>query len=55
MNELLKALSLRHLEKGLPQLYEQARLHSLTRRGPFCAGCLSWKSKAASWPPGTNA
>jgi DNA replication protein DnaC len=30
MNELLKALSLRHLEKGLPELYEQARLHSLT-------------------------
>ena len=30
MNDLLKALSLRHLEKGLPQLYEQARMHSLT-------------------------
>jgi len=33
MNELLKALSLRHLEKGLPELYEQARLHSLTYEG----------------------
>ena len=30
MNDLLKALSLRHLEKGLPELYEQARMHSLT-------------------------
>jgi DNA replication protein DnaC len=30
VNELLKALSLRHLEKGLPALYEQARMHSLT-------------------------
>jgi DNA replication protein DnaC len=30
MNELLKALSLRHLEKGLPEVYEQARMHSLT-------------------------
>jgi hypothetical protein len=30
MNELLKALSLRHLEQRLPELYEQARLHSLT-------------------------
>ncbi len=30
MNDLLKALSLRHLEKGLPDLYEQARMHSLT-------------------------
>jgi DNA replication protein DnaC len=30
VNDLLKALSLRHLEKGLPALYEQARMHSLT-------------------------
>jgi DNA replication protein DnaC len=30
MNELLKVLSLRHLEKGLPELYEQARMHGLT-------------------------
>jgi DNA replication protein DnaC len=30
VNELLTALSLRHVEKGLPQLYEQARMHSLT-------------------------
>lgn len=30
MNELLKALSLRHLDKGLPELYEQARMHGLT-------------------------
>lgn len=30
MNELLKALSLRHLEKGLPEVYEQARMHGLT-------------------------
>ncbi len=30
MNDLLKALCLRHLEKGLPELYEQARMHSLT-------------------------
>lgn len=30
MNELLQALSLRHLEKGLPNLYEQARMHGLT-------------------------
>ena len=30
MNEVLKALSLRHIEKGLPEVYEQARLHSLT-------------------------
>jgi DNA replication protein DnaC len=30
VNDLLKALSLRHLEKGLPELYEQARMHSLT-------------------------
>jgi DNA replication protein DnaC len=30
MNEFLKALNLRHLEKGLPELYEQARMHSLT-------------------------
>jgi DNA replication protein DnaC len=30
VNELLKALSLRHLEKGLPEVYEQARMHGLT-------------------------
>ena len=30
MNEVFKALSLRHIEKGLPEVYEQARLHSLT-------------------------
>jgi DNA replication protein DnaC len=30
VNDLLKALSLRHLEHGLPTLYEQARMHSLT-------------------------
>ena len=30
MNELLKALSLKHVEKGLPELCEQARMHSLT-------------------------
>jgi DNA replication protein DnaC len=30
MNELLKALRLRHLEQGLPEVYEQARIHSLT-------------------------
>jgi len=30
VNDLLKALSLRHLEKRLPELYEQARMHSLT-------------------------
>jgi len=30
MNELLKALSLEHVEKGLPELCEQARMHSLT-------------------------
>jgi DNA replication protein DnaC len=30
VNDLLKALSLRHLEKGLPDLCEQARMHSLT-------------------------
>ena len=30
MNELLKALSLRYIEQGLPELYEQARMHSLT-------------------------
>ena len=30
MNDLLKTLSLRHLENGLPTLYEQARMHSLT-------------------------
>lgn len=30
MNELLKTLHLSHLEKGLPELLEQARLHSLT-------------------------
>ncbi len=30
MNDLLKTLSLRHLEKGLPEVYEQARMHGLT-------------------------
>jgi DNA replication protein DnaC len=30
MNDLLKTLHLRHLERGLPDLVEQARLHSLT-------------------------
>ncbi len=30
MNELLKALGLKHVEKGLPELCEQARMHSLT-------------------------
>lgn len=30
MNDLLKALCLRHVEKGLPELYEQARMHALT-------------------------
>lgn len=30
MKELLKALSLRHLEQGLPEVYEQARMHGLT-------------------------
>ncbi|HCF86772.1 MAG TPA: AAA family ATPase [Ktedonobacter sp.] len=30
MNSLLKALNLKHVEKGLPELCEQARMHSLT-------------------------
>ena len=30
MNALLKALHLRYVEQGLPALYDQARLHSLT-------------------------
>jgi len=30
MNDLLKALRLSHVEQGLPELFEQARLHSLT-------------------------
>ena len=30
MNELLKTLGLRYVENGLPDLYEQARMHSLT-------------------------
>jgi DNA replication protein DnaC len=30
MNDLLHALRLSHVEAGLPDLYEQARLHSLT-------------------------
>jgi len=30
VNDLLKTLSLRHLEKGLPEVYEQARMHGLT-------------------------
>ena len=30
MNDLLKTLGLRYVEKGLPDLYEQARMHSLT-------------------------
>ncbi len=30
MNELLKALGLKHVEKGLPELCEQAKMHSLT-------------------------
>src|SRR5207245_6968954 len=30
MNELLHALRLSHVETGLPDLYEQARLHGLT-------------------------
>ena len=30
MNELLKALSLKHVEKDLPELCEQASMHSLT-------------------------
>jgi hypothetical protein len=30
MNELLQALRLSHVETGLPDLYEQARLHGLT-------------------------
>ena len=30
MNDLLKTLSLRHLEKGMPEVYEQARMHGLT-------------------------
>jgi len=30
MNDLLKAVRLTHLEKALPELLEQARIHSLT-------------------------
>jgi DNA replication protein DnaC len=30
MNDVLQALRLRYIEKGLPELLEQARLHSLT-------------------------
>ncbi len=30
MNEFLKVLGLKHVEKGLPELCEQARMHSLT-------------------------
>ncbi len=30
MNTLLKALNLKYVEKGLPDLYEQARIHGLT-------------------------
>lgn len=30
MNEFLRALSLRHLEKGLPDVYEQVRIRRLT-------------------------
>lgn len=30
MNDLLQALHLKHVEKGLPDLMEQARMHSLT-------------------------
>jgi DNA replication protein DnaC len=30
MRDLLQALRLSHVEAGLPDLYEQARLHSLT-------------------------
>jgi DNA replication protein DnaC len=30
MNDLLTTLGLRHVEKGLPELYEQARMQSLT-------------------------
>ena len=30
MNELLHALNLKHVEKGIPELCDQARMHSLT-------------------------
>ncbi len=30
MNEFLKVLGLKHVEKSLPELCEQARMHSLT-------------------------
>jgi DNA replication protein DnaC len=35
MNELLQALRLGHIEAGLPDLYEQARLHGLTYEAFF--------------------
>ena len=39
MNEVLKALSLKHVEKDLPELCEQASMHSLTARGRSCGVC----------------
>jgi hypothetical protein len=38
MNEFLKVLGLKHVEKGLPELCEQARMHSLTGCLPSCDG-----------------
>ena len=38
MKELLQALRLGHVEAGLPDLYEQARLHGLTGRRHSCVG-----------------
>ena len=42
MNELLKTLGLRYVENGLPDLYEQARMHSLTYDA-FLRVCSRWR------------
>jgi DNA replication protein DnaC len=45
MNDLLTTLGLRHVEKGLPELYEQARMQSLTYDA-FLRGVLTLEVEA---------
>ena len=53
MNELLKTLGLRHVEQGLPDLYEQARLHSLTYDA-FLRRVLTMEVEARKLAAGQN-
>src|SRR5947209_13925116 len=50
MNDLLKAVRLTHLEKALPELLEQARIHSLTYDA-FLRRVLLTEIEARTEPP----